>query len=164
MIIIKRYQEAIARPKAVDDFQKAMSGARMFFIEAKKNQTEAIAKDEPLRHSEEELNDIFERLQENEAWMSDKMKQYKVIEHDLTKDPVFFVKDLNEKGKNLQMAVSLVGPRKNEQQIADQVCAVCDRSFDCKTNESPKPSPRPQVRARQQSPRLPRSQLLRQVM
>lgn len=105
MPIIRRYQEAITRPKAIDDFQKVMSAARIFFVDAQKNLTQAVEADEPSRHSQEELDDLFAKLKENETWMSEKMVLHKQIE-DFTVDPVLLTADLNEKGKALQMMVS----------------------------------------------------------
>jgi hypothetical protein len=104
--ITRRYKEASTRPKAIDDFQKVMSAARIFFVDAQRNLTEATGKEEPSRHTQDELDDLLARLKENESWMKERMEAHKKIEDDLMQDPVIMTADLNEKGKALQMMVS----------------------------------------------------------
>ena len=104
--ITRRYKEASTRPKAIDDFQKVMSAARIFFVDAQRNLTEAAGKEEPSRHTQTELDDLLARLKENESWMKEKMEAHKKIEDDPMQDPVILTADLNEKGKALQMMVS----------------------------------------------------------
>lgn len=81
-----------------------MSAARIFFVDAQRNLTQAVEADEPSRHSQEDLDDLLERLKENEKWMSEKMVLHKQIE-DFTVEPVLITADLNERGKALQMMV-----------------------------------------------------------
>lgn len=47
-------------------------------------------------------------MKDNEVWMDELMEtQVRLdLEDDKTKDPVIFTKDLNDKGKALQMTVS----------------------------------------------------------
>jgi hypothetical protein len=96
----------MTRPKAIDDFQKVMSAARIFFVDAQRNLTQAVEADEPSRHSQNELDDLLDSLKENEGWMKQKMEAHKIIEDDFTKDPAILTADLNNKGKALQMMVS----------------------------------------------------------
>lgn len=114
--IIFRFNERQARGKAVDDFQQAMFSARAFYTEATKNNTAAIEAQElatpenpvaPPKFTDEELKSVADLMKENEVWMDSLMEtQVKLdLEDDKTKDPVIFTKDLNEKGKALQMTV-----------------------------------------------------------
>lgn len=115
--IILRFTEKQSRPKAVEDLQQAMFSARAFFIEAQKNHTAAIEAAEsvtpekpvaPPKYTAEELKTVETLLKENEVWMDEKMTEQVKLEEDRTKDPVILTKDLNAKGKNLQMTVGLV--------------------------------------------------------
>lgn len=104
--IIIRWKEHKTRPKAIDDFQKIMSAARLFLVDSKKNLTQAIADDQPSRHTEEELDGLFDQLKANEDWAIEKLAAQKKLEDELTSDPAVMSADLNEKGKALQMTVS----------------------------------------------------------
>lgn len=115
--IIFRFNERQTRGKAVDDFQQAMFSARAFFVEAHKNNTAAIEAQEsatpenpvaPPKFTEEELKTVEVLMKENEVWMDELMETQVQLdrEDDKTKDPVILTKDLNEKGKTLQMTVS----------------------------------------------------------
>jgi hypoxia up-regulated 1 len=114
--IIFRFTERQTRGKAVDDFQQAMISARSFFIEATKNNTLAIEAQEastpeapvaPPKFTEDELKVVETMMKDNEKWMDPLMEvQVKLDkEADNTKDPVILTKDLNERGKTLQMTV-----------------------------------------------------------
>ncbi len=112
--VILRFTEKQTRGKAVEDFQQAMFAARAFFIEAHQNNTAAIGAAEsatpqkpvvPPKYTEEELKSVEELLKENEVWMDERMVVQVKLEEDLTSDPAIFTKDLDEKGKRLQMTV-----------------------------------------------------------
>jgi hypoxia up-regulated 1 len=130
--IIVRFTESQTRGKAIDDFQQAMFAARAFFVEAHANSTAGTtadaaspapeetpsipgdetgsAKVEPAvlgpRYTEEELKVVEDMLKDNEQWMDGLMEVQVQLESDKTSDPVIFTKDLNERGKKLQMTVS----------------------------------------------------------
>lgn len=114
--IVIRFNEMQTRGKAVEDFQQAMFAARAFFVEAHKNNTEALdaAKEAtpekpvaPPKYTEAELSNVEKLLKDNEVWMDEKMQKQVKLDSDPRADPVIFTADLNEKGKNLQMTVSL---------------------------------------------------------
>lgn len=95
-----------------------MLSARSFHVEATKNNTLAIEAERastpekpvaPPKYTEEELKAVEVLMKENEVWMDSLMEdQVRLdLEDDKTKDPVIFTKDLNEKGKTLQMTVSI---------------------------------------------------------
>lgn len=105
----------------MDDFQQAMFSARAFFVEAHKNNTAAIEAQAsatpekpvaPPKFTDEELKTVEVLMKENEVWMDGLMETQVQLdrEGDLTKDPVIFTKDLDEKGKALQMTVSPFPP------------------------------------------------------
>ena len=109
-----RFNEMQTRGKAVEDFQQAMFAARAFFVEAHKNNTEALeaAKEAtpekpvaPPKYTEAELSNVEKLLKENEVWMDERMKKQVQLDNDPRADPVIFTADLNERGKNLQMTV-----------------------------------------------------------
>lgn len=115
--MITRFNERQTRGKAVDDFQQAMLSARAFHVEATKNMTQALEAQEsstpenpvaPPKYTAEELKEVEVMMKENEVWMDGLMEtQVRLdMEDDKTKDPVIFTKDLNDKGKALQMTVS----------------------------------------------------------
>lgn len=98
-----------------------MFSARAFFVEATKNNTAAIEAQEsatpespvaPPKFTEDELKSVETLMKENEVWMDSLMEtqvRYDKVD-DKTKDPVIFTKDLNEKGKALQMTVNPFDP------------------------------------------------------
>lgn len=101
----------------MEDFQQAMFAARAFFVEAQKNNTQAIelgknataeAPVAPPKFTEEELKVVEEMLKDNEVWMDERMAKQVKIDRDPTKDPEIYTKDLNERGKKLQSTVSLL--------------------------------------------------------
>lgn len=103
------------RGKAVEDFQQAMFAARAFFVEANKNNTQALelAKNAtaespvaPPKFTEDELKVVEVLLNENEAWIDERMEKQVKIDMDPTKDPEIYTKDLNDRGKKLQSTVS----------------------------------------------------------
>jgi hypoxia up-regulated 1 len=105
----------MGRPKAIEDFQQAMFAARHFFVEASKNNTEAIAaveaatEDEPAtppKFTPEELEVVEKMLKEYEHWMDSGMSQQVVLDETKTSEPLVLVKDLESKGKLLQATVS----------------------------------------------------------
>jgi len=113
--MVYRFNEKSNRNKAVEDFQQVMFTARSFVVEAQKNVTEALEAAEtatpekpvaPPKFTGDELTLIEEIMKENEVWMDERMQKQVQIESDSSKDPEITVKDLNEKGKRLQMAVS----------------------------------------------------------
>jgi hypoxia up-regulated 1 len=117
--IVIRFSEFQTRGKAIEDFQQAMFAARAFFVEAHKNNTatEELLKEAtpekpvaPKKYLDEELKEVEGMLKDNEKWMDGLMEvQAKIdVEGDKTKDPVIFSKDLNERGKKLQMTVSVL--------------------------------------------------------
>ena len=96
-----------------------MLSARAFHEEATKNNTLALEAQEastpeapvaPPKFTSEELKEVEVLMKENEVWMDSLMEtQVRLdLEDDKTKDPVIFTKDLNDKGKALQMMVSPV--------------------------------------------------------
>ena len=115
--IILRFSERQTRGKAVDDFQQAMFSARAFFTEAHKNNTAALEAAEsatpekpvaPPKYTKAELRTVETLLKEYELWMDERMTIQVKLEEDLSKDPAILTKDLNDKGKDLQMTVSAV--------------------------------------------------------
>lgn len=116
--IVVRFNEMQTRGKAIADFQQAMFAGRAFLEEAQKNNTAALelAKDAtpeapvaPPKFTEEELKVVQDILKENEVWMDTRMEKQVKIDNDPTKDPEIYTKDLNDKGKRLQSAVSYDG-------------------------------------------------------
>ncbi|ORY24982.1 heat shock protein 70 family [Naematelia encephala] len=114
--IIVRFNESRTRGKAIEAFQQAMFAGRSFLVEARKNNTIALESaasaptDKPVappKYTDDELKVVEEIMKENEVWMDDKMKVQVTLDGDKTKDPVILSKDLDEKGKKLQMTVSL---------------------------------------------------------
>jgi hypoxia up-regulated 1 len=114
--IIFRYTERQTRGKAVDDFQQAMLSARSFFVEAHKNNTAAIeaqdasTPESPVagpKFTKEELEVVETMMKDNEKWMDPLMEVQVRLDKsgDNTEDPVILTKDLNERGKTLQMTV-----------------------------------------------------------
>lgn len=114
--IIFRYTERQTRGKAVDDFQTAMLSARAFFVEAQKNNTQAIEAQEkstpeaPVagpKFTKEELEVVEVMMKDNEKWMDPLMEVQVRLDKagDNTEDPVILTKDLNERGKTLQTTV-----------------------------------------------------------
>lgn len=106
----------MGRPKAIEDFQQAMFAARHFFVEATKNNTEAIAAVEaateeepatPPKFTPEELEVVEKMLKEYEHWMDSGMSQQVVLDETKTSEPLVLVKDLESKGKLLQATVRL---------------------------------------------------------
>jgi hypoxia up-regulated 1 len=94
-----------------------MFSARAFFVEAHKNNTAAVEAQgsatpenpvAPPKFTEEELKAVEVLMKENEVWMDELMETQVQLDRadDKTKDPVILTKDLNEKGKALQMSVS----------------------------------------------------------
>lgn len=114
--IVIRFNEMQTRGKAVEDFQQAMFAARTFFVEAHKNNTEAIEAGKeatpenpvaPPKYTEDELKNVETLLKENEVWMDERMKKQVKLDNDPRADPVIMTADLNSKGKHLQMTVSI---------------------------------------------------------
>ena len=127
--IIVRFTERQTRGKAIEDFQQVMFSARAFFIEAHKNNTSAkegeSTSDKPIappKYTDDELKMVEEMLKENEAWMDAKMAIQVKQEDDLTKDPVILTKDLNERGKRLQVTVGSQAEHR-----ADRVGSALDK-------------------------------------
>jgi hypoxia up-regulated 1 len=92
-----------------------MFAARSFLVEATQNNTlakeaQANATPEkpvaPPKYTDAELEDVKTRMKELEVWMDGLMTEQVKLDGDNTKDPVIFTKDLDEKGKALQMMVS----------------------------------------------------------
>lgn len=122
----------------MEDFQQAMFTARSFVVEAQKNVTEALEAAKtatpekpvaPPKFTEEELKVIEGLMKDNEVWMDERMQKQVKIEGDLNKDPEITVKDLNEKGKRLQMAVSLADSRQGGTRT-DQTGITVDQQED----------------------------------
>ncbi|WVF72219.1 hypothetical protein IAT40_007031 [Kwoniella sp. CBS 6097] len=114
--IIFRFSEYQVRGKSVEDFQQAMFASRSFLVEARANYTAALKAAEsatpenpvaPPKYTEEELKNVEEMMKENETWMDKSMQEQVKIDAsgDKTKDPVIKSKDLDERGKKLQMTV-----------------------------------------------------------
>lgn len=99
-----------------------MFSARTFSVEARKNTSEALeaATPEkpvaPPKYTEEELSMVETMLKDNEVWIDEKMKVQTKLNEDATNDPVILTKDLNERGKKLQMTV---GQRDQPKDSAD---------------------------------------------
>lgn len=83
-----------------------MFAGRAWFVEARKNLTEA--ENATLsRYTEAELDVIEKILKDNEKWMDEGMKKQVPLELVLESDPVVLTEDLNTRGKQLQYAVSV---------------------------------------------------------
>lgn len=106
--IIKRFQEYRGRPKAIEDFQKAMFTAEAWFVEASKNMTEAVAAGNLTRWTAEELDAVKTMLQEYESWAKEKMDAQKKVGEAMHVDPVLLNADLESRGKALQSHVSCI--------------------------------------------------------
>lgn len=120
--IALRYTEWMARPKAVENFQKAMHIARDFIVSAAENRTAALKAAEeateenpvaPPKYTEEELMKIANLLKEYEEWIDPLMSQQVKLDENMKADPVIFSKDLNDKGKSLQIQVQALEKRKD---------------------------------------------------
>lgn len=94
------------RPKAIEDFQKAMFTAEAWFVEATKNMTEAIAAGNLTRWTQEELDGVKSMLQESEKWATEQMAAQKKVGEQMHVDPVLLNADLERRGKALQSHVS----------------------------------------------------------
>lgn len=104
--IIFRYKENQNRPKAVDDYQRAIFVTRKFFIEMKENQTIANQEGTVYKYDDAEVDLIEVLLKENEAWMTEKVKAQVEADKLSYNDPVMLTSDLESRGKNLQATVS----------------------------------------------------------
>ncbi|EKC99928.1 hypothetical protein A1Q2_05752 [Trichosporon asahii var. asahii CBS 8904] len=120
--IALRYTEWMARPTAVDKFQQAMHAGRAFLLSATENRTEALkaaesATDEnpvaPPKYTEEELLKVANMLKEYEQWIDPLMTEQVKLNGDMKADPVIFSKDLDDKGKTLQIYVQALEKRKD---------------------------------------------------
>lgn len=60
----------------------------------------------PPKFTPEELKEVEDLMKENADWMDGLMEKQVQLEGDATKDPVILTKDLDERGKRLQMLVS----------------------------------------------------------
>lgn len=104
--IIRRYTEFTGRPKALEDFQKAMFAGRLFFVEAKKNLSEAIAADLPSKYTDEDLDPIGYMLKEYEEWLTPLIEKQTKANEVFSSEPVILISDLETRGRALQAAVS----------------------------------------------------------
>lgn len=120
--IATRYTEWMSRPTAVDNFQKAMHAGRAFLISATQNRTDALkaaetATDEnpvaPPKYTEEELLKVANLLKEYEQWIDPLMVEQVKLNGDMKANPVIFTKDLDDKGKALQIYVQALEKRKD---------------------------------------------------
>lgn len=107
--IIRRFQEYQGRPKAIEDFQKAMFAGRAWFVEASKNMTEALAAGNLTRWTKEELAAVESMLKDHETWAKEKMEAQKQVGEEMHVDPVLLNSDLESRGKALQSHVSCLG-------------------------------------------------------
>ncbi|KAL7419623.1 lumenal Hsp70 protein [Cryptotrichosporon argae] len=112
--VIRRFTEWRTRGKAIDAFQAAMFAGRAFLVEARANVTAARAAEAaataelpvaPPKYTDDELDAVAALLKDNEEWMDGLMKVQVTLEGDKTADPVIMSKDLDERGKKLQMTV-----------------------------------------------------------
>ncbi|ODO10822.1 hypothetical protein I350_01420 [Cryptococcus amylolentus CBS 6273] len=147
-----RYNEYTARDGAVADFQKAMRLAASFFIEAKGNWTEAIeaarnATPEdpatPPKYTKEELGALDDMLREYTKWIDELMPEQLKLDEDKTKDPVIKVRELEEKGKNLQATVMRLTNKKNPRKpkpTTSSSSASSSVTLDTQTDHGPSPT------------------------
>lgn len=120
--IATRYKEWMARPTAVEKFQQAMHAARAFVLAATENRTNALKAAEtateespvaPPKYTEEELLKVATMLKEYENWIDPLMTEQVKLNDNMKADPVIFSKDLDDKGKALQIYVQALERRKD---------------------------------------------------
>ena len=104
--IIRRFTEYKGRPKAIEDFQKAIIAGRAWFMEATQNMTEALTAGNLTRWSKEELEAVETMLKDYEMWAKEKMAAQKEVGEQMHIDPVLLNADLESRGKALQSMVS----------------------------------------------------------
>lgn len=92
-----------------------MFAGRSFLVEALSNNTiakEAVAASTPEapaagpKYTDEELTAVEVMMKELEEWVDEVMTKQVFLEADKTETPVVMTKELNDKGKKLQTAVS----------------------------------------------------------
>jgi len=103
--IIRRFTEYKGRPKAIEDFQKAIIAGRAWFMEATQNMTEALTAGNLTRWSKEELEAVETMLKDYEMWAKEKMAAQKEVGEQMHIDPVLLNADLESRGKALQSMV-----------------------------------------------------------
>jgi hypoxia up-regulated 1 len=121
MPIISRFKEYRTRGEAVQNFGSAMLAGRSFLVQALANRTQALEAAEnappekpvaPPKFTQAELDEVRDMIKEMEAWIEDLMQIQAPLESDKTADPVIFVKDMDDRGKKLQMHVQRLEKKK----------------------------------------------------
>lgn len=83
-----------------------MFAGRLFFVEAKKNLSEAIAADLPSKYTDEDLDPIGYMLKEYEEWLTPLIEKQTKANEVFSSEPVILISDLETRGRALQAAVS----------------------------------------------------------
>lgn len=104
--VLRRYTEFMNRPKAIDDFQKAMTVGRAFFVGSSLDLANATAEGRQSRFTQEELDPIFKMLKENEQYMEERADKQTEANKVYSNEPILLVSELEKRGRMLQNAVS----------------------------------------------------------
>lgn len=85
-----------------------MFAGRLFFVEAKKNLSEALAADLPSKYTDEELDPIGHMLKEYEEWLTPLVDKQTKANEIYSSEPVILISDLETRGRALQAAVKRI--------------------------------------------------------
>lgn len=120
--IATRFEEYNARPDAQQALHVALLVGKEFVKEARANNTaalEAVKEAEargdvapPPKYTDAEIDDIVKLLKDVGTWFDENMKEQVKLHEDKAANPVIFVKDMEEKGKQVQSAVLRLSSRK----------------------------------------------------
>ncbi|GAA5827900.1 hypothetical protein JCM11251_007722 [Rhodosporidiobolus azoricus] len=108
--ISSRSTEALKRPEAITNLRDALTSSSAFLSSARTNHTAAVAADDPLRFTADELDKLDKLISSTQQWLDDSVKKQEKTKP--YEDAVFKVAEVERKLRDLESEVKKLEKKK----------------------------------------------------